>query len=125
MSFEITVDLSNFSIESKFCDEVTRFKTKKGWRTILETLFLLDEKEDFVIESFNDPDKCFYFLKLSFISQVGKYSFFRLTSNPHNPIWKAFQSATPLNRNVTNEVSCEKTDKNFLLKIISYFQKTS
>ncbi len=119
----LNIDLNNFSIEARYDDELSRYRAKKRWESLLKDIYLLEPSTDFSIKSFSDPDRCFYYLKCAFKTQVGKFILQRMCAELNSPAIKTLKVAHYARfPEEVEPVSQTKPQKHFLLKLLQYFQ---
>lgn len=122
----INFDPEALSIQARYDDEVARFRAKKRWETLFTEIYLLEPKTDFRITLFSDEDRLFFYMVCHFVSQVGKYVFYRITSDQNNAAVRTLKVSHYASFPQELEVNCSRPgtgyQKNFLLRLLKYFQ---
>ena len=74
----LTYNADQTSIEGNYPDELSLYRAKRTWCSVLETDFLLIPNADFKFHLSNDHDNGQFLIACSFTSACGRYAFWRL-----------------------------------------------
>ncbi len=74
----LTYNPDQVSIEGTYSDELSQYRAKKAWCSILETDFLLIPEADFHFHLNKDTEANHFVIACSFTSACGRYAFWRL-----------------------------------------------
>lgn len=74
----LTYNPDQVTIEGLYSDELSQYRAKKTWCTILETDFLLIPDADFQFQLKHNQESNQYGIACSFTSACGRYAFWRL-----------------------------------------------
>lgn len=118
----ITICTDTLAIQARYDDELSLQRAKRRWRLLFQEIFLIEPKLDFEFSKFTDPDRCFFTLTCQFKSQVGRYVFLRIQSDPQSAAMKTLKVAHyPV---FPSAVAADEgqDSKRFLIKLLQYFQ---
>ena len=77
----VLFDPHEVSLRGVYNDELSLYRAKKNWATILETNFLLEHEYDYSISRKVESDEGIYTLRCHFLTACGRYAFWRLTND--------------------------------------------
>lgn len=76
----VCFDPDEISLLGIYSDELALFRARRKWNEILERAFMLEGKQDFVIETVSEADMNAFRLVCRFNTACGRYAFWRLTN---------------------------------------------
>ena len=77
----ILFDSNRLQLLGNYADQLSAYRAKRIWKQTLETCFLLDRDQDFVLLMRSDLDSGSYILSCEFVSACARYAFWRLTNH--------------------------------------------
>lgn len=77
----VRFDPETSALAGVYTDELAVHRAKRGWRSVLETNFVLELGHDFTLEIVEDPTTGRYLMRCEFISGCGKSAFWRITNH--------------------------------------------
>ncbi len=77
----VCYDPEGISLHGLYSDELSAYRARRGWTEILEELFFLESKDDFVVRVTGNRDGARFVLSCEFTSASARYAFWRLTHN--------------------------------------------
>lgn len=77
----ILFDSNRLQLLGNYADQLSAYRAKKVWKQTLETCFLLDRDQDFVLVMRSDLGSGSFILSCEFVSACARYAFWRLTNH--------------------------------------------
>jgi hypothetical protein len=77
----VCFDPQEITLEGAYFDEISAYRAKRVWTSVLESSFLLESRHDFTMTVARGVGLDCYVLRCDFTSACGRYAFWRLTHN--------------------------------------------
>ncbi len=77
----ILFDSNSLQLQGNYADQLSAYRAKRVWKQTLETCFLLDRDQDFVLVMRSDLETGIFTLSCEFVSACARYAFWRLTNH--------------------------------------------
>lgn len=77
----VCFDPLEITLEGSYVDELSAYRARKVWNSVLEDNFLLECEHDYIMKVSPGNDAGLFHLKCDFRTACGRYAFWRLTHN--------------------------------------------
>jgi hypothetical protein len=77
----VCFDPQEIALEGIYLDELSAYRARRLWTSVLEETFLLEVEHDFRLSVAGAADKERFLLRCEFSTACGRYAFWRLTHN--------------------------------------------
>lgn len=76
----LVYDAEGVTLFGKYTDQLSTYRAKREWQTILASHFLLEPDRDYELRTHCSIDEDQFVLSCSFVSACGRYAFWRLVN---------------------------------------------
>lgn len=77
----VKFDSESAALIAQYNDELSLFRAKKVWTSVLKNSFLLENSSDYTLASESFPELGKFVLECNFNSACGRYTFWRITNS--------------------------------------------